>query len=42
MLHLIWTCIIGLIAGAVAGFLMSVVGAVILLGAYHLYKKVTA
>jgi uncharacterized membrane protein YeaQ/YmgE (transglycosylase-associated protein family) len=84
MLHLIWTCIIGLIAGAAAkllmpgkdpggwivtmvlgiagsflgtwigravghyqegqgaGFLMSVVGAVILLGAYHLYKRFTA
>ncbi|WP_026853416.1 GlsB/YeaQ/YmgE family stress response membrane protein [Geothrix fermentans] len=84
MLHLIWTCIIGLIAGAVAklimpgkdpggwiitmvlgiagsflgtylgravghyqpgqsaGFLMSIVGAVILLGIYHLYKRFTA
>jgi len=84
MLHLIWTCIIGLIAGAVAklvmpgkdpggwiitmvlgiagsflgtyigravghyqpgqsaGFIMSVVGAVILLGIYHLYKRFTA
>lgn len=84
MLHLIWTCIIGLIAGAVAklvmpgkdpggwiitmvlgiagsflgtwigravghyqpgqsaGFLMSVVGAVILLGIYHFYKRATA
>ncbi|WP_243382051.1 GlsB/YeaQ/YmgE family stress response membrane protein [Geothrix alkalitolerans] len=84
MLHLIWTCIIGLIAGAVAkllmpgkdpggwiitmilgiagsflgtwigravghyqpgqsaGFLMSVVGAVILLGIYHVYKRATA
>lgn len=84
MLHLIWTCVIGLIAGAVAklvmpgkdpggwiitmvlgiagsflgtwigravghyqpgqsaGFLMSVVGAVILLGIYHFYKRATA
>lgn len=84
MLHLLWTCIIGLIAGAVAkllmpgkdpggwiitmilgiagsflgtwigralgfykegasaGFIMSVVGALILLGAYHLYKRATA
>ncbi|HEY3270969.1 MAG TPA: GlsB/YeaQ/YmgE family stress response membrane protein [Geothrix sp.] len=84
MLHLIWTCIIGLIAGAVAkllmpgkdpggwiitmvlgiagsflgtwigramgfykegasaGFIVSVVGAVILLGIYHLYKRFTA
>lgn len=84
MLHLIWTCIIGLIAGAVAklvmpgkdpggwiitmvlgiagsflgtwigralgfykeghsaGFIMSVVGAIILLGIYHLYKRFTA
>jgi uncharacterized membrane protein YeaQ/YmgE (transglycosylase-associated protein family) len=84
MLHLIWTCIIGLIAGAVAkllmpgkdpggwivtmvlgiagsflgtwigralgfykeghsaGFIMSVVGAVILLVVYHLYKRFTA
>lgn len=84
MLHLIWTCIIGLIVGAVAklimpgkdpggwiitmvlgiagsflgtylgravghyqpgqsaGFLMSIVGAVILLGIYHLYKRFTA
>ena len=84
MLHLIWTCIIGLIAGAVAkllmpgkdpggwivtmvlgiagsflgtwigralgfykeghsaGFIVSVVGAIILLGAYHLYKRFTA
>ncbi|WP_243303509.1 GlsB/YeaQ/YmgE family stress response membrane protein [Geothrix oryzisoli] len=84
MLHLIWTCIIGLVAGAVAklvmpgkdpggwiitmvlgiagsflgtwigravghyqagqgaGFLMSVVGAVILLGIYHIYKRATA
>ena len=83
MLHLIWTCIIGLIAGAVAklvmpgkdpggwiitmvlgiagsflgtwlgralgfykeghsaGFFMSVVGAVILLGIYHLYMRFT-
>jgi uncharacterized membrane protein YeaQ/YmgE (transglycosylase-associated protein family) len=81
MLHLIWTCIIGLIAGAVAkmlmpgkdpggwivtmilgiagsfvgtwvgrtfglyregqaaGFVMSVVGALILLGAYHLLVR---
>lgn len=84
MLHLIWTCIIGLIAGAVAkllmpgkdpggwiitmvlgiagsflgtwigramgfykegasaGFIVSVVGAVILLAIYHLYKRFTA
>ena len=84
MLHLIWTGLIGLIAGAVAkfilpgkdpggwiitmalgiagsflgtwlgravgfyqegasaGFIMSVVGALILLGAYHLYKRATA
>jgi uncharacterized membrane protein YeaQ/YmgE (transglycosylase-associated protein family) len=84
MLHLIWTCIIGLIAGAVAkllmpgkdpggwivtmvlgiagsflgtwlgrtvglykeghsaGFIMSVVGALILLGIYHLYKRFSA
>ena len=84
MLHFLWTCIIGLIAGAVAkflmpgkdpggwiitmalgiagsflgtwigravgfykdgagaGFIMSVVGALILLGAYHLYKRATA
>lgn len=84
MLHLIWTGIIGLIAGAVAkfilpgkdpggwiitmalgiagsflgtwigralgfykegasaGFIMSVVGALILLGVYHLYKRATA
>lgn len=84
MLNLIWTCIIGLIAGAVAkllmpgrdpggwiitmvlgivgsflgtwlgrtlglyqegqgaGFLMSVVGAVVLLGAYRLIRKGTA
>ena len=83
MLHLIWTCIIGLVAGAVAkllmpgkdpggwiitmvlgiagsflgtwigramgfyqegasaGFIVSVVGALILLGAYHLYKRAT-
>lgn len=84
MLHLIWTCIIGLLAGAVAkllmpgkdpggwiitmalgvagsflgtwigralgryqegqgaGFLMSVVGAVVLLFAYRLIKRFTA
>jgi uncharacterized membrane protein YeaQ/YmgE (transglycosylase-associated protein family) len=84
MLHLIWICIIGLIAGVVAkllmpgkdpggwiltmvlgvagaflgtwigrsighyqegqgaGFLMSVVGAVILLGAYHLANRARA
>lgn len=83
MLHLLWTCLIGLLAGLVAkllmpgkdpggwiltmllgiagsflgtwigravghygegqgaGFLMSVLGAVILLGAYHLIKRNT-
>lgn len=82
MVHLIWTCIIGLVAGAIAkmlmpgkdpggwiitmilgiagsfvgtwvgralgryeegqtaGFVMSVIGALILLGAYHIYKRV--
>jgi uncharacterized membrane protein YeaQ/YmgE (transglycosylase-associated protein family) len=82
VLHIIWTCIIGLIAGAIAkmlmpgkdpggwivtmilgiagsfvgtwvgraagfyrqnqaaGFVMSVIGALILLGAYHIYKRV--
>jgi uncharacterized membrane protein YeaQ/YmgE (transglycosylase-associated protein family) len=82
MLHIIWTCVIGLIAGAIAkmlmpgkdpggwivtmilgiagsfvgtwvgrmvghyeegqtaGFIMSVVGALILLGAYHIYRRV--
>lgn len=84
MLHLLWTCLIGLVVGLVAkllmpgkdpggwiitmvlglagsfvgtwigrglgryqegqgaGFLMSVVGAVILLGAYHLLKRARA
>ena len=84
MLNIVWTCIIGLIAGAVAkwlmpgkdpggwivtmvlgiagsflgtwlgrvaglykegetaGFIVSVLGALVLLGAYHVYKRVTA